>query len=196
MVLHGDAPTAGDQPDAKPVYDYDSRDAMSAIRAMRKSATLPSGRALKAAPAMLIGCANSPVDPPPGWAPDGVATKANAGADFMQTQFCFDLPVARRYMAALADAGLAQRLKVLLGAGPLASARSARWMNANLFGVTVPDDWIDRLDRASDPAAEGTAMCADLVAGLREIEGVAGIHLMAPVGGARAIVRVLDRVTG
>jgi methylenetetrahydrofolate reductase (NADPH) len=62
--------------------------------------------------------------------------------------------------------------------------------------VTVPEDWIERLDRAADPAAEGAAMCADLVAGLREIDGVAGVHLMAPVGGARAIVRVLDRVAG
>lgn len=196
LVLHGDAPSAGDQPEAKPVYDYDSRDLMATIRAMRDSAELPSGRALKAAPQMLIGCADSPLDPPPGWTPDGLASKADAGADFLQTQFCFDLGVARRYMAALVDSGLTQRLKVVLGAGPLASARSARWMNANLFGVSVPETWIERLDRASDPAAEGAAMCAELVAGLREIGGVAGVHLMAPVGGARAIVRVLDRVAG
>ncbi|MEZ5667475.1 MAG: methylenetetrahydrofolate reductase [Alphaproteobacteria bacterium] len=194
LVLHGDDPATGDQPDARPVWDYDSRAVMTAVRGMRDDGTLPSGRALAAAPAMLIGCADTPTDPPPGWHPGGLAAKADAGADFVQTQFCFELAAARRYMAALVDAGLTERLKVVLGVGPIASARSARWMNDNLFGVSVPDAWIDRLDRSDDPSGEGVAMCAELIAGLSEIDGVAGVHIMAPVGGTAAVMRVLDRL--
>lgn len=196
LVLHGDDPTAGDQPEAKAVFDYDSRAVMALIRDMRDTATLPSGRAIKAAPQMLIGAADSPIDPPMGWLPDSLVAKADAGADFVQTQFCFDLGIVHRYMTALESSGLAGRLKLLLGVGPVVSARSARWMNANLFGVDVPEAWIERLERAADPAAEGVALCADLIAGLREIRGVAGVHIMAPVGGSDALGQVLDRIGG
>lgn len=193
LMLHGDAPSAGDQPEAKPVFDYDTRDAIAALHAMR-GGTLPSGRALAGPPAMLIGTADMPVDPPPGWTPAKLAGKAAAGADFVQTQFCFDAELARRYVAALAAAGLTGRMKLLLGVGPVASARSARWMNAHLFGVNVPEAWVERLERASDPAAEGTTLCAELIAALRDIPGLAGVHVMAPAGGAAAILRVLDRI--
>lgn len=196
LVLHGDAPVAGDQPDAKAVFDYDSRAVMALIRDMRDTATLPSGRAIKVAPHMLIGAADSPIDPPMGWLPESLAAKAEAGADFVQTQFCFDLGIVHRYMTVLESSGLAGRLKLLLGVGPVVSARSARWMNANLFGVDVPEAWIERLERAADPAAEGVALCADLIAGLREIRGVAGVHIMAPVGGSDALGQVLDRIGG
>lgn len=193
LMLHGDAPSAGDQPEAKPVFDYDTRDAIATLHAMR-AGTLPSGRALAAPPPMLIGTADMPVDPPPGWTPAKLVGKAAAGADFVQTQFCFDAALARRYVAALATAGLTGRMKLLLGVGPVASARSARWMNAHLFGVNVPEAWVERLERAADPAAEGTALCAELIAALRDIPGLAGVHVMAPAGGAAAILRVLERI--
>ena len=196
LVLHGDDPAAGDQPETKPVWDYDSRDVMSLVRQMRDLGTLPSGRALGANPAMMIGCAETPIDPPADWMPDGLVAKADAGAQFVQTQFCFDPDAVRRYMAAVVAAGMTDRMKFLLGVGPVASARSARWMNANLFGVCVPSDWIDRLDRAADPVADGVALCVDLITNLRSIPGVAGVHIMAPVGGTGAVTRVLDRLTG
>jgi methylenetetrahydrofolate reductase (NADPH) len=194
LLLHGDAPAVGDQAEAKPVFDYDSRDAIAALRTMRDQGVLPSGRALGTVPQLLIGTADTPVDPPAGWAPAKLADKAAAGADFVQTQFCFDAGLVRRYVAALGAAGLIDRMKLLLGVGPVTSARSARWMNANLFGVSVPEGWIERLERAAEPAEEGAALCADLVQALRDIPGLAGVHLMAPAGGAPAIARVLDRV--
>ena len=193
LVLFGDDPKVGDQPEAKPVYDYDSKAAIAMVGQIRDQGILPSGRSVAGFPPMMIGCADTVVEPEPGWRPDSLLAKAEAGANFVQTQFCFDVAVARRYVAALVDCGLAERLNLLLGVGPVLSAKSARWMNANLFGVAIPDAWIDRLDHALDPAAEGTALCADLIAGLREIDGVAGMHLMAPAGGAAAIARVLDQ---
>ncbi|MDH3473369.1 MAG: methylenetetrahydrofolate reductase [Rhodospirillales bacterium] len=192
LVLHGDAPEGGDQPEAKPVHDLDSRAVMNLARQMRDQGTLPSGRRIEPPPRLFIGGADTPFDPPPDWQPKGLVAKAEAGADFAQTQFCFDPAVAGRYMARLAEAGLTERIKVILGVGPLASARSARWMNDTLHGVTVPGAVIERLERAADQAAEGRKLCVELIQGLREIPGVAGVHVMAPLQGAEAIAQVIE----
>jgi methylenetetrahydrofolate reductase (NADPH) len=192
LVLHGDDPKGGDQPEAKPVHDLDSRAVMSLARQMRDQGTLPSGRKIEPPPQLFIGGADTPFDPPPDWQPESLLAKAEAGADFTQTQFCFDLEVAKRYIGRLADAGLTERLKMILGVGPLASARSARWMNDNLHGVTVPEAVIARLEGAADQAAEGRKLCVELIQGLKEIPGVAGVHVMAPLQGAEAIAQVIE----
>jgi len=192
LALHGDDPEGGDLPDAKPVYDLDSRGVMALARQLREDGTLPSGRAVQPPPRLFIGGADTPFDPPPDWRPTGLMTKAEAGADFVQTQFCFDPAVAGRYLARLAEAGLTERLAIILGVGPLASARQARWMNENLHGVSVPEGVIERLERAADPAAEGRKLCVELIQGLSEIPGVAGVHLMAPQQKAEAIARVIE----
>jgi methylenetetrahydrofolate reductase (NADPH) len=192
LVLYGDAPERGDQPEAKPVHDLDSRAVMSLARQMRDQGTLPSGRKIEPPPQLFIGAADTPFDPPPDWQPKGLLSKVEAGADFTQTQFCFDLAVTGRYMARLAETGLTERIKVILGVGPLASARSARWMNDNLHGVTVPAAVIERLEGAADPAAEGRGLCVELIQGLKEIPGVAGVHVMAPLQGAEAIAQVIE----
>jgi methylenetetrahydrofolate reductase (NADPH) len=180
LCLHGDDAKKGDQPETKPVHDIDSRELMRTARRMRDEGTFPSGRAIDPRPGLLIGAADLPIDPKPGWKPDGLLAKIDAGADFVQTQYCFDLARLRRYLAALRDHGVLQRLFVIVGIGPLASAKSARWMNENLFGVHVPDGLIARLDGAADPRAEGRRICVELLQELSEIEGVAGAHLMAP----------------
>ncbi|MFT5487128.1 MAG: methylenetetrahydrofolate reductase (NADPH) [Paracoccaceae bacterium] len=183
LILRGDDPSAGDQPDAKPVFDYESRDLMDCARQMRDDATLPSGREIKSAPKLFIGGADTPMDPADErWKPDGLLAKIGAGAGFFQTQFCFDADMVRKYAAGLIDHGISERAGVLIGIGPLASAKSARWMRENLWGTTIPDALIDRLDAAADPKAEGTAICAELIAAYADIEGIAGVHLMAPLG--------------
>jgi methylenetetrahydrofolate reductase (NADPH) len=168
----------GRSADTKPVYDIDSRE-LCASR-MRDEGTFPSGREIDPKPALLIGAADLPVDPKPGWKPDSLIGKIEAGADFVQTQYCFDLALLRRYLAALADHGVLQRLFVIVGVGPIASAKSARWMNENLFGVHIPDPLIARLEKARDQRAEGRRICVELLQELSEIDGVAGAHLMAP----------------
>jgi methylenetetrahydrofolate reductase (NADPH) len=195
LVLHGDDPSVGDEPEAKPVYDLDSKAVITLARHMRDQGTLPSGRAIVPPPSLFIGAADTPLDPPLGWRPEGLLAKAEAGADFVQTQFCFDLDVARRYAARLVDTGVTRRLHLLIGLGPIASARSARWMRENLLGVNVPDGVIERLERAADPATEGRRLCAELIEGLRETAGVSGVHLMAPLKGTEAIARVIDDMT-
>lgn len=180
LCLHGDDPKNGDQPETKPVYDIDSRSLMTTARHLRNEGKLPSGRAIDPAPRLFIGAADSPHDPKPDWLPTGLAAKADAGADFIQTQYSFDLAILRRYLARLGDHGLLSRLFVIVGIGPLASAKSARWMNENLFGVHIPEAIVARLDQASDQRAEGRKICVELLQELSEIKGVAGAHLMAP----------------
>ena len=192
LVLHGDDPAGGDQPDAKPVHDLDSRGVMSLMRQMRDAGALSSGRAIEPAPAFFIGGADTPHDPPPDWQPKGLLSKIDAGADFVQTQFCFDLEVTRRYLARLWDAGIPERLKILIGIGPLASARSAQWMNENLFGVTVPTAIVERMEKAADPRAEGRRICIELMQGLKELPGVAGVHIMAPNLGMDSVAQVIE----
>lgn len=180
LILHGDDPTGGDQPEATPVYDLDSRAVMSLARLMRDEAVLPSERRIEPPPHFFIGAADTPRDPERGWEPKGLEAKVLAGADFVQTQFCFDVGLAERYFARLRDFAMTDRLPFIVGVGPIATARSARWMRDNLFGVSVPDAVIERLEQAADPAAEGRRICIEVIHGLRTIPGVAGVHLMAP----------------
>ena len=180
LVLMGDDPAKGDQPEAKPVFDLDSRKVIELARSLRDDAVLPSGKAVTDPPAFFIGAADMPLNPPADWKPEGLQSKIDCGAQFTQTQFCFEPEVARRFIQRLSDEGITERVGVLLGIGPIASARSARWMNENLYGVTVPEATIARLEGAADAKAEGRKICAELIQQYREIPGLAGVHIMAP----------------
>jgi len=179
LVLGGDDPKAGDQPDAKPVFDLDTMSLLSMMRQMSEDGTIPGGRRIGSAPKLLLGAADSPIDPPPDWQPERLAEKVAAGARFVQTQFCYDIDIVRRYVDRLGEAGLLQQLYILLGTGPVASARSAKWMRENLWGVIIPDAMIERLANADDEKAEGQKICIEFIEQVREIEGVAGVHVMA-----------------
>jgi methylenetetrahydrofolate reductase (NADPH) len=192
LILHGDDPSGGDQPEAKAVFDLNSRELMALAEGMAETGCLPSGRSIDPPPAFFIGGADVPRAPAENWNPSGLSSKADAGASFVQTQFCFDLGVARSYAERLREDGLTDRLAFIVGVGPIRSAKSARWMNDNLFGVHVPEHIIERLEGAESPQAEGRKICAELIEGLREIPGVAGAHIMAPGGGTKSIAEVLD----
>jgi methylenetetrahydrofolate reductase (NADPH) len=180
LVLRGDDPSAGDQPDAQPVFDLDARQLLETARLLRDKGELPTGRKVTGSAPFFLGCADNPIDPQPGWEPKALAAKAAAGAQFAQTQFCMDAQVVRRYMARLAEQGLAGKLSVLIGVVPLRSAKSARWIKDKLFGAIIPDAMIERMERAGDPIAEGRRICLDVIAELAEIPHVAGCHIMAP----------------
>jgi methylenetetrahydrofolate reductase (NADH) len=192
LILHGDDPAGGDQPEASPVYDLDSRAVMSLARLMRDEAMLPSERKIEPPPEFFIGAADTPRDPEKDWEPKGLEAKAAAGADFVQTQFCFDLGLAERYFARLRDFAMTERLAFIVGVGPIASARSARWMRDNLFGVSVPESVVARLERAADPAAEGRHLCIEMIQGLMTIPGVAGVHLMAPRQRIETLAEIIE----
>jgi len=180
LMLRGDDPSAGDQPEAKAVFDLDPRSLLQTARRLRDTSELPSGRKVSGRVDFFLGAADNPIDPPPGWQPNGLAAKLEAGAQFVQTQFCMDAGVVRRYLARLAEHGLAGKFALLIGIVPLRSVKSARWIKEKLFGAIIPDALVERLERADNPAAEGRRICLDLVAELAEVPHVSGVHIMAP----------------
>lgn len=179
LCLSGDGVQAGDHPDAKPVFDLDSTSLLQVIRKMRDEGAFMSGRKITAPPRLFLGAAANPFAPPYDFRPINLARKVAAGAQFVQTQYCFDVPMLRRFMAAAADMGLLGKVFVLAGVGPLPSARTARWMRTNVPGVHIPDAIIERIEKATDPKAEGRRICIETIQEIREIPGIAGIHLMA-----------------
>jgi len=180
LALRGDDPKLGDQPDTKPVFDLDTQALLATAQRMRRERTLPSGVEIKGKVNLVLGAAELPVDPPAGWRPQGLVSKLEAGAQFIQTQFCMDIGVVRRYASRLLELGVAQKLPILIGIAPIPSARSARWMKEKLYGAIVADRIVERLERAADPKAEGIAICVELLQQLAETPGVAGAHVMAP----------------
>ena len=198
LILGGDDPKAGDQPEAKAVFDLDSRTLLATAQKMRREHKLLPGTEIKGEFDLFLGAADLPADPPPGWNAKGLKGKLDSGADFIQTQFCMDIGVVRRYAARLVELGLVPRLKILIGIAPIPSVRSARWMKEKLFGTIIADEIIERLDKAADAKAEGTKICGELIAELATIPGVAGAHVMAPasmsaIPGAIAIAGVAGK---
>jgi methylenetetrahydrofolate reductase (NADPH) len=190
LLLTGDDPKAGDQPETKAVFDLDSLTLTRMARDMRDKGELPSGRKIGGAAHFFLGAADVPIDPPPGWWPEKLAAKVLAGAQFAQTQFCMDEGVVRRYAARLAEHAGTRGLFLLIGIAPLRSAKSARWMQKHLYGTIIPQALIERLECAGDPAAEGERIAVELIEAFAQIPGVAGVHVMAPANEA-AVPRVI-----
>ncbi len=179
LCLTGDGVQCGDHPAAKPVFDLDSLSLLETIRTMRDERRFLSGRKITAPPRLFLGAAANPFAPPFDMRPLRLAKKIEAGAQFVQTQYCFDVPHLERYMAQVRDLGLDERCFILVGVGPLASARAARWMRAHVPGVHIPDALIERLAGAADQRREGMKLCIELIQEISLIKGVAGVHVMA-----------------
>ncbi|WP_127523356.1 methylenetetrahydrofolate reductase [Mesorhizobium sp. Z1-4] len=179
LCLTGDGVQAGDQPGAKPVFDLDCMSLLETIRTMRDESKFLSGRKLTTPPAVFIGAAINPFAPPVDFRPYRLAKKIAAGAQFVQSQYCYDVPMFREYMKRVRDMGLTEQCFVMCGVGPLASARTARWMRSNVPGVHIPDAVIERLEGAENQKLEGKRLCIDIINEVKEIEGVSGVHMMA-----------------
>jgi len=191
LVLGGDSVAAGDEPGATAVFDFDSRSLLAAIKGMHDDGRLGGAASAAGAAGFFCGAAEIPREPPQDCVPQALLDKAAAGAQFVQMQFCYDTGLLRRYLEMLATHGLTERLYILAGLGPLHSAEGAAWMRDNLFGTVMPDGVIRRLAAARDARREGIRICAELINEVRDIPGIAGVHLMAP-GRPQAIV---DAVT-
>jgi 5,10-methylenetetrahydrofolate reductase len=179
LCLTGDGVQAGDQPGAKPVFDLDCMSLLETLRVMRDEAKFLSGRKLTTPPGIFLGAAINPFAPPYDFRPLRLKKKIDAGAQFVQSQYCYDVPMMREYMKRVRDLGLTEKCFILCGVGPLASARTAKWMRANVPGVHIPDAIIARLEGAADQKAEGKRLCIDIINEVKEIEGISGIHVMA-----------------
>jgi len=179
LCLSGDDVGAGDHPEAKPVFDLDSISLAKTIRTMRDDSRFLSGRKLDLAPRMLIGSSINPFVPPIANRADQLAKKIHSGAEFIQSQYCFDMSVLEEFMMKARDLGLTEKAFIIIGVGILPSAKTAKWMRANVPGVHIPDEIITRLDQAEKPKLEGRKICAEIMQQVKEIDGVAGVHVMA-----------------
>ncbi len=179
LCLTGDGVGVGDQPGAKPVFDFDSITLLRTIRTMRDQGVFLSGRKITRPPQLFLGAAENPCIEPHDWRPDRLAKKVEAGADFIQTNYIFDIPLFEKFMNRVRDLGLDKKVFILAGVGPLASAKAARWMRSNVPGIHIPDAVIARMEGAEKPAAEGKKICIELIQQIREMQGVSGVHVMA-----------------
>ena len=179
LCLTGDGVQAGDQPGAKPVFDLDCMSLLETCRIMRDNGKFLSGRKLTTPPQIFLGAAINPFAPPIDFRPLRLAKKIQAGAQFVQSQYCFDVPMFRTYMQRVRDLGLTEKVFILCGVGPLASAKTAKWIRSNVPGIHIPDAVIRRLEGAQDQKGEGKRLCIDIINEVKEIEGVSGVHVMA-----------------
>jgi methylenetetrahydrofolate reductase (NADPH) len=181
LCLTGDGVQAGDQPEAKPVFDFDSIQLLQTARIIRDQGMFLSGRRITHPPRLFLGAASNPFVPPFDARPLRLAKKVAAGADFIQTQYCFDLPRFRRFMERVRGLGLHERVYILAGVGPLRSARAAEWMRTNVPGVHIPDAVVERLRKTPKDRQreEGMQVCVEIIEQVRAIEGVHGVHVMA-----------------
>lgn len=177
LCLTGDGVQAGDQPEAKPVFDLDAMTLLRTACTLRDKGMFLSGRKLDVPPKLFLGAAENPFAPPYDFRPHRLAKKMEAGADFVQTQFCFDVPRLREFMARVRDLGLHERVFILVGVGPLKSARSAEWMRSHVPGVHIPDEVVERLRKGKKD--EGKRLCVEIIQQMHETPGVSGVHVMA-----------------
>ena len=193
VCMTGDDVSTGDHPEAKPIYDIDSVHLIRMARIMRDEGTYLSGRALTHAPDYLIGAVENPFAPPLEFRPLRLGTKIEAGAEFVQTQICFNLEKMRLFMARCGELGLLDQAWVLAGVFVPSSAAGARYLRDQVPGVDVPDDVIERMEATprEDQKEEGIAIALEIVEAVRQVPGVSGIHLMT-INHEEAIPRVVE----
>jgi len=192
LCLTGDGVQAGDHPQAKPVFDLDALSLLEIARTLRDDRHFQSGRKLSFAPRVLLGAAENPNALPLEHRALRLAKKVAAGAQFIQTQYCYDMPLLRGFMRVIDGEGLSDKVYILVGVGPLRSAKAADWMRTHVPGIHVPDTVIARLAGAADQAREGRNLCVDLIQEIKTIKGVSGVHVMA-YRQEESVAEIIDR---
>jgi len=201
LALTGDHQRFGNHPTAKNVFDIDSVQLVRTVSSMRDDQVFECGDPFTGQePRFFLGAAAAPFADPIDFRPYRLAKKVNAGANFIQTQLIYDIDAFKIYMEKVRELGLHEKTFILAGLGPLKSPGMARYMKNNVPGILVPDEIIQRMTAAGKPWAdipkneltkedkrsrskawreEGIKVCIDLINEVRDIEGVAGVHIMA-----------------
>jgi methylenetetrahydrofolate reductase (NADPH) len=194
LLLTGDHPRFGDHPGAKPVFDLDGVQLTWVARTLRDDGMLMSGQPLPTPPRWLIGTVENPFAPPTAFRARRLAKKVAAGAEFVQTQYVFDVGLFTRWMTDVRELGVAQHCSVIAGVGPIRSLRVLEFMRTGVPGIHVPDDVERRLRgvRSDKVAAEGIELCVETIQQVAEIAGVSGVHIMA-FGFEHGVPEIVER---
>jgi 5,10-methylenetetrahydrofolate reductase len=193
LCLTGDHQSFGNHPNAKNVHDLDSISLIQTVVQMRDEHCFQCGDEIKGVePRFFVGAAANPFGDPFEWRPYRLGKKAQAGADFIQTQLIYNVPRFEEYMAKVRELGLHEQVYILAGVGPLKSPGMARYMRDQVPGLDVPDAFVDRMLAATDGIdegdkkaraqawrQEGIQVAIELIQQMQKIEGVAGVHVMA-----------------
>ena len=180
LCITGDHPKFGDHPEAKPVFDFDSIQLLWTARTLREQKHLLSGQKLSVAPSWFIGAVENPSAAPQRFRAERLGKKVAAGAQFIQTQFVFDVPIVARWMQQVRDLGLENRVHVLCGVGPIRSLRALEFLQS-LPGVVIPDHVVRRMRGVPEDQMpqEALALCSETIQELRQIRGIRGVHIIA-----------------
>jgi 5,10-methylenetetrahydrofolate reductase len=189
LCLTGDPPADGDGASPAVVRDMDVLELVRFAVLLRDRAEGLDGRRVDPAPRYFVGVADLPLAP--GYDSTRLERKADAGADFVQTQIVYDVDALGEWAEAMRPRGIFERMFVLVGVAPPRSARTARYVREHLPGVVVPDELIRRLEDTDDPAAEGVRLTVEVVKRLREIQGVMGVHVIG-LGREESVRRVIE----
>lgn len=179
LCLSGDHQKFGNHPGSKNVFDIDSIQLLSILKGMRDDMKFASGAELKNVPPILfLGAASNPFADPFEFRVIRLAKKIKAGANFIQTQAIFDIPKFKEFMKLACDKGLHEKAAILAGIIPVRSVRALTYMKENVAGMSIRDEYIDRMKSAEAPKEEGMKIAVEMIEELRQIPGVKGIHLM------------------
>lgn len=191
LCLTGDHQQFGNHPTAKNVFDLDSMTLLQMVKDLRDGPKFQCGEEIKGVnPRFFIGAAENPFADPFEFRPYRLAKKVKAGADFIQTQIIYNVPKFKEFMKRVVDMGLHEKVYILAGVAPLKTAGAAKYMRDQVPGMDVPNEIVERMegagkgieDKKAKAAAardEGIKICVELIQQMREIPGVAGVHIMA-----------------
>ncbi len=190
LCMTGDPSGLGDHPEATPVFDLDVFGLIELAVRLRDERRLLSGQMLDPAPRYFVGAVEVPLVS--GYDPSRLERKADAGADFVQTQIVYDADAMGEWAEAVRTRGLLERMFVLVGVAPPRTAATLRFMREHLPGVVVPDALVSRMEAAGpDAQAEGVRLTVEVIDGLRRIEGIRGLHVMG-IGHEEGVRRVIE----
>ncbi|MBE0583270.1 MAG: methylenetetrahydrofolate reductase [Desulfofustis sp.] len=181
LCLSGDHTKFGDHPMAMNVHDIDSIQLIQMVKKMRDEGKFQGGAEIKGAPKMFIGAAANPFADPFELRVMRLAKKIAAGADFIQTQCIFNIEKFERWMEGVRKMGLHKKCYILAGVTPMKSVGAARYMKNKVPGMDVPTELVERMasvEKEKQPD-EGIAICVETIKHLKQVEGVAGFHIMA-----------------
>jgi methylenetetrahydrofolate reductase (NADPH) len=176
--LTGDDVTAGDEPEARRVFDLDSPQLLATARGLDEGRYL-SGRPVVPAPHFFLGAVENPGAPPFEERVERAWTKARAGARFLQLQLCFEPERLARFMAEAVRTGLTQTVSLLPSVVIVRRASALRFIDEKVPGISVPAATIERVERAADQEAEAFEVACELAGHALSLEGVAGLHLIS-----------------
>ncbi len=192
LCLSGDHQKFGNHPTARNVFDIDSMQLIQTLKAMRDEKKFVCGEDISGEVPIYIGAVANPFADPFEFRVTRLAKKVKAGADFIQTQAIYDVAKFSKWMEMVRDRGLDEQVHILAGIIPIRSVGMARYMRANVSGVSVPDEIVSRMGKAEDAKEEGVKIPLEIIEQLKEIPGVHGIHIMA-VGWESIVPKIVEQ---